>query len=98
MNNKPLDPALRELTAGIDEITASASFVEIAESVRPRFGRLVAWDQVQGEERTLSRRFMKSECNTRPIYEGLIVRLVASFEWFLRRSVRDLIHDLFQSK
>lgn len=79
----PLD----ELNAQIDELKLDLDFVVLATRLKPRIGSVVQW-QARGETLDLVKRFIDAE-PTRPegVYGPLLVRLVASFERYLRQLV-----------
>ncbi|HUT57455.1 MAG TPA: hypothetical protein VNA25_06350 [Phycisphaerae bacterium] len=98
MAGNVLDGAFDEFRAAAGEIAANATFLDRAASLRPRVGRYLAWDGLVGEDKALVQQFMNSGCSISVCYEGLFVRLVASFEGFVRRAVKDAVLSLNESK
>ncbi len=94
MGPSPLDGALTELKAALDEIGIAAAFVAKAIEVQPRLGRMLQWDGLSAPDKHMAQAFMDHEQGRHPIYEGLIARSVATFEWFLRRCVRDTVRHV----
>lgn len=83
----PLD----DLTAQVDGLRADLDFVRLASQLRPRLGSVVQW-QAQGEETDLARRFMSARLSTpEGLYGSLFLRLVASFERYLRSTVAEIV-------
>jgi hypothetical protein len=79
----PLD----ELNAQIEELRVDLAFVALAARLRPRIGDVVQW-KASGDALELVRRFMKTKpTGPEGIYGPLLVRLMASFERYLRRLI-----------
>ena len=76
--------ALDELNTRISELKADVTFVTLATQLRPRIGDAVQWQGV-AEVLDLVRQFMNAK-SSRPeaIYGPLLVRLLASFERYMR--------------
>jgi hypothetical protein len=78
----PLD----ELYAQIEELGVDLEFFRLATQLRPRIGSVVKWEAAP-ETLDLVRRFMKAVPRPESIYGPLLVRLMASFERYLRQLV-----------
>jgi hypothetical protein len=80
-----LKPPREELTILIGEIATDADFVAVAAQLRPRLNGLVRWDGMGNEERAIVQSFLRiKESRPEGIYGPLLVRLLASFERYLR--------------
>jgi hypothetical protein len=85
--------ALDELNTRISEIRADHMFVALAAQLRPRIGDVVQW-QAEGEVLDIVKKFMQAK-STRPegMYGPLLIRLLASFERYLRMLVSQTIES-----
>jgi hypothetical protein len=86
--------ALEDLSVHLDEVSASAEFVSIASSLRPRLGLIVDWNASRdnSELNTLARKFMDSkDVRYAILYEALFVRVLAAFERFIRQLVENAL-------
>lgn len=86
-----LDLAFTELQASVDEIRSHVRFAAIAIRLRPRLRSAIVWDGMDSELQTIVKLFLTNQCQSSVSLEGLLVRLVAAFEAFVRRIVRDSI-------
>jgi hypothetical protein len=82
---------LHELQARVKDLDSDVTFVALATQLRPRVANVIDWASA-GEELELVRRFM-NEASTRPegVYGPLLVRLLATFERFLRMLVVEIV-------
>jgi len=86
--------ARRELRATIDEVLDVVSLVETSVKLRPRLGQFLIWQNLDTQNKELIRIYLSSRVETNLCYEGLVVRLVATFEEYLRKLVRNAIKEL----
>ncbi len=83
--------ALREFEARISDIEADFSFVVLATKLRPRLGEVVNW-QAPGESTMLAQQFIRMrEARIEGVLGPLLVRLLGSFERYLRSVVAEAI-------
>jgi hypothetical protein len=91
--------ALEDLSLRLDDLAASANFVGIASSLRPRLGHLIDWnaDDNQGNLKDLARAFMNSkDVRYEILYGALFVRVLAAFERFIRQLVENALHGMVE--
>jgi hypothetical protein len=89
------DDALREFAAALEEVRSSISFIGAAMRLRPRLGKLIAWDATLGEAKTLITDFINQRL-TDPVtpYRGLLVIISGAFEQLVARLVRDSVAEI----
>lgn len=95
MAREPMAITLDQLKASLSDIRRSCILVERAVELRPRLEQyLKNRNLIQAADNKLIQDFIGAECDITNTIEGLVVRLVASFETFLRQLIRDGVRIL----
>jgi RiboL-PSP-HEPN len=85
---------LADLLSRLDDIEADVNFADLASSLRPRIGDALNWN-VGNDTLKLAVAFMKSkDSRIEGVCGALFVRVVATFERYLRRLVESGVDDI----
>lgn len=86
--------SLDEFRACVDVVRLSDEFLHLARQLRPRLGQFIRWEAVKQTEQPLIQKFLGSEPENEITSQGLVIRLCAAFETFLKQLVRDSVRQL----
>lgn len=99
MSTDALDTALAKFVGAAEEIRQTASSIEQASQLRPRIPKyFIARQEHQASASELLNRLSGTEINVSTCLQGLLVRLTASFEDFIRSLIRISARKISQTK
>lgn len=90
--------AVRDFESALREIEEGVEFVRAATRLRPRLGKLVRWETLEADGKTLVAAFLdrKDFVESRS-YSGYVVVLAACFEEFVRGLIQAAVEKIAQS-
>jgi hypothetical protein len=84
--------ALKEFEVALEDLASNSGFVGAAARLRPRLNEMLRWESLDGEARSLVRKFLDQQTAEQSLlYRGMVISLAGAFEHFVRRILRDSI-------
>lgn len=92
---KEIEPTEKAFEATINTLVAAIDFVDVAEKLRPRIGKVLQWDAVGGELREYVQRYLNlKDSYSKQVCGSVLVLGYGAFEQFLRRFVEVAVSTL----
>lgn len=90
--------ALKEFELALEDLASNSEFVGAAGRLRPRLNEMLRWDSLDGDAKTLVRKFLDQRTAEESLlYRGMVISLAGAFEHFVRRVLRDSVLAISRS-
>ncbi len=90
--------ALQEFESSLSQVESNLVFIESAQWLRPRLGKIINWNTLDPESKSRCQAFMRlTDVQVEISYRSLLISVTGSFEQFIRRLVRDAVLQINQS-